>query len=212
MKLTKYAHACFVVEKDNSSLIVDPGNWSTDLVVPDNVVAVVVTHEHPDHFDLTQLQTVATKNPNVIIYAPASVTSQVTNIPTQTVTPNDVVEIGDFTLRFVGGTHATIHEGYHPPFENVGVIINHSLYHPGDSLVVPDQPVDVLSLPIIAPWEKVAESMDFLTAVKPRLAFPCHDALLSPEGLELYDRWHARAAEQCGATYQRLDMPIEIDG
>jgi L-ascorbate metabolism protein UlaG (beta-lactamase superfamily) len=212
MKLTKYGHACFTVQKDASSLIVDPGSWSTDLVVPDNVTAVVVTHEHPDHFDITQLRVIAAQNPDVVVYAPASVTSQIGEISTQTVTPSETIEVGSFTLHFIGGTHATIHQDYHPPFENVGVIINSTLYHPGDSLVVPTQPIDVLSLPITAPWEKVSESIDFLTAVKPRLAFPCHDAILSVEGISLYDNWHTRAAERCGTTYQRLHETIEIDG
>ena len=49
MKITKYEHACFVVEEDGESLIVDPGGWTTDLVIPDTVVGVIITHEHQDH-------------------------------------------------------------------------------------------------------------------------------------------------------------------
>lgn len=212
MKIIKYIHDCIVVEKDETNLVIDPGSWSTDFVVPDAVVAIVITHEHPDHFARVQLEAIRSRCPEVVVYAPASVTSQLSDFNTQTVLPGDTIETYGFTLRFIGGAHATIHQDYHPPFKNIGVIVNDTLYHPGDSLIVPDQPITVLALPIVAPWEKIAESIDFLTAVKPRFAFPCHDAILSAEGRDLYDRWHATAAERCGATYQRLHEPIEVDG
>ena len=51
MKLTKYEHACFSVEHDGMTLVVDPGNFTTDFIAPEGVIAVVITHEHSDHFD-----------------------------------------------------------------------------------------------------------------------------------------------------------------
>lgn len=210
MKLTKFAHSCFTLEKDNQVLVVDPGLWSSDFVVPTSAAAVVVTHEHADHFDTEKLRAIVAQNPKVVIYGPEAVTSQIADLPVQAISADETVEIGGFTLDFVGGAHATIHANYTPDFQNVGVIINDLLYHPGDSLVVPNRPIKLLSLPIVAPWEKVSESMDFLAAVKPTFAFPSHDKLLSAQGIEVYDRMHQMVADKHGITYQRLSEPVEI--
>lgn len=210
MKLTKFQHSCFTLEKDGKTLVVDPGGWSDDFVVPANVVAVVVTHEHGDHFDPTKLQAIIAANPEATIYGPEAVTAQLASLETHAVTAGDVVHVGGFTLEFVGGVHATIHADYHTPFQNVGVIVDDTLYHPGDSLALPGRPVKVLSLPIVAPWGKVSESMDFLAAIKPELAFPSHDAFLNEKGIGLYDRWHQQLADKHGIRYERLSSPIEI--
>jgi L-ascorbate metabolism protein UlaG (beta-lactamase superfamily) len=66
-----------------------------------------------------------------------------------------------------------------PVIPNVGYLVNGALLHPGDSLHVPDRPVDVLALPTGGPWLKVAEAIDYLRAVSPRVAVPIHEAVLS---------------------------------
>lgn len=210
MKLTKYAHSCFTLEKDGKILVVDPGSWADDFIVPEHVVAVVVTHEHADHFDVEKLTNIIEKNPDAVIYGPEAVTKQLADLPTQAVSAEETVEIGGFTLTFTGGAHATIVEGFHPAFQNIGVIVDDTLYHPGDSLALPGRPIKVLSLPIIAPWEKVSESVQFLIDVKPEFAFPTHDAMLSELGLGLYDRWHALAAEKYNIRYERISGTIDI--
>lgn len=210
MKLTKYEHSCFTLENDGNVLVIDPGAWATDFVVPQNVVAVVVTHEHADHFDIEKLTAIIEQNSNARIYGPSAVTNQISDLPAQAVSVDETVEAEGFSLTFVGGVHATIHKDFHPEFQNLGVIVNDTLYHPGDSLALPGRPVKVLSMPIIAPWEKVSESVDFLIAVKPEFAFPTHDAMLSQFGFGLYDRWHKLAAEKHGIKYERISGSIEI--
>lgn len=210
MKLTKYQHSCFTLEKNGQLLVVDPGAWTTDFVISPGTVAVVVTHEHADHFDPEKLAAIVAVNPELIIYGPAAVTTKILDLPTQAVVAGDRIKVGEFDLQFVGGEHATILEGFHPPFENIGVIVDSTLYHPGDSLVVPEQPIRILSLPIVAPWEKIAESVNFLLAIKPEIAFPTHDAFLNEKGIGLYDRWHQMASEKNNISYQRLTDPLEI--
>jgi probable F420-dependent oxidoreductase len=76
------------------------------------------------------------------------------------------VTVGDFTLRFFGGTHAVIHSSI-PTIENVGVLVNEELYYPGDSYAVPEGiEVDTLAAPLGAPWLKIGEAMDYVLAVK----------------------------------------------
>ena len=69
MKVTKYEHACFTVEIDGKILIVDPGGFTKSLVIPDNVVAIVVTHAHPDHFDPDMLAGIYDKNHDSVLTA-----------------------------------------------------------------------------------------------------------------------------------------------
>lgn len=50
MNITKFEHACFVVTKNDQSIVVDPGVLSPDFQAPEHPVAVVITHLHPDHW------------------------------------------------------------------------------------------------------------------------------------------------------------------
>lgn len=210
MKLTKYEHSCFTLEKGGKILVIDPGAWAGDFVVPENVVGVFVSHEHADHFDPDKLAAIYDKNPESLLIAHKDITDKMPDHISKSVSVGDRLDVGPFRLEFVGGTHATIHKDFHPPFVNLGVIVDDTLYHPGDSLFIPDQPIKVLSLPITAPWEKASDSMDFLITIKPELAFPTHDAILSELGVGLYDRWHKLAAEEHGIRYERVSGSIEI--
>jgi L-ascorbate metabolism protein UlaG (beta-lactamase superfamily) len=206
MKLAKYRHACFTVEKDDQILVIDPGEFSQDFIAPEHVVVVVITHKHGDHFDHDQLASIIDKNPDALIIGPEEVTAEIEVFQTKAVRAGDTAVVGPFSLQFTGGKHAVIHSSI-PIAENVGVIINELLYYPGDSLVLPGKPVDTLALPAAAPWMKIGEGIDFLITIKPRLAFPTHDAILSQEGKELCDAVFANANS---IEYKRLDSPIEI--
>ena len=110
MRLTKYEHACFTLEKDGKLLVVDPGAFTTDLPALENVVAIVVTHEHSDHFDPTALGALIAHNPDAVIYAHEAITRQLGDtLPTHAVAPGETIESGSFTVEFLGGEHAVIH-------------------------------------------------------------------------------------------------------
>lgn len=209
MKLTKYEHACFTVEKDDQLLVVDPGGLSTDFVALENIVAVVVTHEHFDHLDKEQLAAIIDKNPDAIIIGPIAVVSQIETFQTQAIAAGETMSVGPFTLTFTGGKHAVIHPDT-PVVANIGVLINDLLYYPGDSFTLPGGAVDTLALPVSAPWMKVSEAMDFLMTVMPRLAFPTHDALLSEAGKSVADNWLNGIAEKNGIEYRRLTETVDI--
>lgn len=205
MKLTKYQHACFAIEKEGASIVVDPGAFSHDFIMPKNVVAVVVTHEHPDHFDEKLIGRILAAHPKATVIAHESITGRFTNHSTIAAKVGERYEAGPFVLRFLGGTHATIAEGIQVP-PNLGVLIDDRLYYPGDSFVVPiNVPVRELALPASAPWLKISEAMNFLAQVRPEFVFPTHDAILSDEGKALIDRMLGAVASGQNSHYVRLD-------
>jgi hypothetical protein len=61
-----------------------------------------------------------------------------------------------------------------------------------------------------APWLKIGEAMDYMSAVKPRFAFPTHDAVLSDTGKKFADRLLTGLAERYGIEYKRLEVSVEI--
>lgn len=209
MKLTKYEHACFTLEEDGKILVIDPGGFTTDFIAPENVIGIVITHGHSDHFDQEQLAGIIDKNPDAVIVSHEAITSKIEAFQTITIAPGDHIEVGPFRLQFVGGKHALIHTSI-PIVANVGILINDLVYYPGDSFTLPGTSVDTLAIPAAAPWMKVAEAMDFLAEIRPRLAFPTHDAILSDEGKEVYDAFLVPVAQENGIEYTRLQEPVDI--
>ena len=211
MKLTKYEHACFTIEKDGKLLVVDPGAFTTDLGSPENVVAIVVTHEHQDHFDVNALGALIAHNPNAVILAHSDITRQLGDtLPTKSVDAEETFTIEPFSLEICVGEHAVIHPDF-PAVANLGVMIDDSVFYPGDSFVNPKKPVATLALPVGAPWLKISQSMDYVTLLRPTFVFPTHDAVLSDIGKSLPDNMIPQFCDAVGAQYKRIDgTTIEI--
>lgn len=210
MRLTKLEHACLVVEKDGRKLVVDPGSFTAPLVDLHDVDAIVITHEHPDHWTPDQLNHLVASNAGVTIYGPQGVAAAATGFDVHVVTDGDTVEVGPFTLAFFGTRHAVIHESI-PVIDNVGVLVDGSLFYPGDQFTVPPVPVQTLATPVGAPWLKVAEVIDYVAAVKPALAFPTHEQTLSAPGLAMhFDRMKA-SAQSVGGDAVRLEAHESIE-
>lgn len=212
MKLTKYEHACFTLEKDGKLLVVDPGNLTDDLGAPENVVAIIVTHEHSDHFDPTALGAIIAHNPDAIVYGPTDVVSQLGDtLPNQAVKPGDLVKVEPFKLEFYGGEHQKPFRDS-PTIANVAVLINNTVYHASDSFVIPDKPVQTLLLPVSGSWMSSQMARDFLFELQPRLVIPTHDAILSDKGKAQVDKYWPIHAATVDAKYLRPSEPVEIDG
>lgn len=199
MKLTKYAHACAVLEEQGKCLVIDPGVF-TELPDLTDVVAVIITHAHPDHVNPELLQRILAANPEAIVFSTDETAAEHNSFPITTVTAGQTITVGPFKLTFTGGEHAMIHDSL-PRNHNVGVIVNDgTLYFPGDSFVVPEVPVQTLLIPAAAPWMRIGEAIDFLAAVKPQRAIPTHDAILSEQGMQVHDSH----LNNKGIAYQRL--------
>ncbi len=211
MRITKLEHATFVVDEGGHRLVVDPGSLTTPLVDTRGVEAVVITHEHPDHWSTGQLQRIADVNRDVRFFGPAGVAKAAEGFPIETVAAGDTATVGPFTLRFFGGEHAVIHRSI-PVVDNVGVLVNDRLYYPGDSFTVPEGvEVDTLAVPAGAPWLKIAEVIDYVDALKPKRTFPTHYGVLSAAGLALSNARIKAATEANGGQHYELSPDDVLD-
>ncbi|MFF8841563.1 MBL fold metallo-hydrolase [Streptomyces sp. NPDC015127] len=189
MRIVKKTHSCVRLEKDGQTLVIDPGGFSEQDAAL-GADAVLVTHEHPDHFDEGRLRAALEANPAAEIWTLRSVADQVAAAfpgRVHTVGHGDTFTAAGFDVQVHGELHAVIHPDI-PRITNVGYLVDGSLFHPGDALTVPDRPVDTLMLPVHAPWNKISEVIDYVREVRPRRAIDVHDAYLADIARPIYDR------------------------
>ncbi|TDW31179.1 MBL fold metallo-hydrolase [Cryobacterium psychrophilum] len=223
MKLTKLEHAALILEVGGQKLYIDPGSFTTALTETAGAAAVVITHEHPDHWTPDQLRRILEVNEGVPIYAPAGVAAAVATASARDDAPRgppphitvvrdgDTVTAGPFTLRFFGQTHAVIHESI-PVVDNVGVLVNEELYYAGDSFTIPtDVQVGTLAVPAGAPWLKISEVIDYVLAVRPRRSFPTHEMVLSRAGKDLSNARIKAATQQGDGEFFPLEPGDVLD-
>lgn len=187
-KFTKMSHACVRLEKDGRTLVIDPGGFSEEDAAA-GADALLVTHEHPDHFDEARLRAAMDANPAAEIWTLRSVADQLSAAfpgRVHTVGHGDTFETAGFSVQVHGELHAVIHPDI-PRITNVGYLVDGSLFHPGDALTVPDHPVETLLLPVMASWNKISEVIDYVREVGPRRAYDIHDALLTDLARPIYD-------------------------
>jgi L-ascorbate metabolism protein UlaG (beta-lactamase superfamily) len=211
VRITKYEHACLLLTIGDESVVIDPGVFLTP---PDftNVLAIVITHEHADHWTADQVRRILDKSPDARIIGPQGVATAAAELenPVEVVAAGDTVEVGPFKLEFFGGEHAIIHSSI-PGIDNLGVLVNDELYYPGDSYTVPGVHVGTLAAPIGAPWLKIGDAMDFVLAVKPSRAFYAHDMTLSVAGKQMAAARLSWGTEQSGGTFTELQPGETLD-
>lgn len=208
MRITKFGHACVRVGSDDdgsSSVVIDPGMF-TGAGAVDGVDAVLITHEHPDHFHLDHLR--ATDAPVYTIRDVADrITEQAPDVAERTsiVSPGERLDLAGFAVRAVGELHAVIHAEL-PRFYNSGYVLEadgRRVFHPGDALNDPGADVDVLCLPVSAPWLKASQAIDFAREVHAPYTLAIHDRVYSEAGLQIMDG-HVRGFLGPEQTYARV--------
>jgi L-ascorbate metabolism protein UlaG (beta-lactamase superfamily) len=183
MELTKQGHACVVLSKDGRDLVIDPGVF-TDPSALTGAAAVLITHEHADHFEPKALRAALDADPALEVWTNSSVAAQLEGLGGRihVVGSGDAVTVAGFDVRVHGELHAEIHPDV-PRIANVGFLVDGQVFHPGDALTVPDEPVATLLLPMHAPWSRTADLIDYVRAVHADQAFAVHDGLLNDAGL-----------------------------
>ncbi|MGH3424628.1 MAG: MBL fold metallo-hydrolase [Nocardioidaceae bacterium] len=192
MRLTRYGHAALLVETRNTRILVDPGNFSSDAAFGlTDLDLIAVTHQHPDHADLERLPALLEANRGARLLAEPQIAERLRPAggDWEDTAPERSVDVGDVRLTGVGGVHAAIH----PDLErvgNVGLLLaaddEPTLFHPGDSYEFAPAGVEVLAVPLAAPWAKLSETIDFVRAVGPRIVVPIHDCTIAEVAYPMY--------------------------
>ncbi|WP_344451973.1 MBL fold metallo-hydrolase [Actinocorallia aurantiaca] len=185
MRMVKFPHSCIRFETSEGRLVVDPGAFSGSEPLEDPDV-ILITHVHFDHLDPDAVRDLKARRPDLLIYGPPSLSEFLKDTPFTAVRHGDTIEAAGMTVKVFGEVHAVIHPSI-PVIENVGYYFD-GIFHPGDSFTVPDLPVHTLLAPTAAPWMKLSEGTDYIDRVAPQRVHPIHEAILSTEGVAVFDR------------------------
>lgn len=199
MKITKLVHSCLLVEMhapiDRTALF-DPGEWSTvDVESLKYLDDIIITHSHPDHFDMELVKKLVAKFPSVHITATDEVVGRL-NI--ESIPATSAVSDG---ITFFASPHEDVRPllGTDPPQE-VGVHYLGVLTDPGDSHSFHETKT-VLALPVQAPWGSTMNAIKLGLELKPKYIIPVHDWHWRDEArLALYEGMERRFADE-GITF-----------
>ena len=212
MRMTKLGHACVRLDKDGTALVIDPGTWSDADAALSGASVVLITHEHPDHVDSDAVRAALNANPGLELWTNESVAGQFADFGgrVHTVRHGDTFTAAGFDVHVYGQDHALIHRDV-PLVANTGFAVDGEVFHPGDSLTVPEDQVPTLLLPVVAPWLKTSEMIDYVREVAPQRAYAIHDGLLNANGIGLTQRMLLLAAGPTGGDYVRLEPGQSVD-
>jgi L-ascorbate metabolism protein UlaG (beta-lactamase superfamily) len=204
MQLTKHGHACVTAEKDGRRIVLDPG----ELTPEDATVgaeAVLITHEHFDHFSERRVRDACQRDPGLLVYTCAAVAAKLDGLgqAVRVVGEGDAFDVAGFGVQVHGQWHQVVHRE-RPRVGNVGFLLDGSVFHPGDALTVPGVAVTTLLLPVHAPWSRTGELIDWVREVGPRQTLAIHDGLLNETGLTVVDSLLGENGPGTGAAYTRL--------
>ena len=211
MRITKFGHACVRIEHDGVRLVIDPGMFTAPEAI-DDATGVLITHEHPDHWTAEMLR--RTDAPVFTIEAVAAQLPDDVRERTTVVTPGArLLDLG-VPVTVVGEKHAIIHPEL-PHFDNSGYLVEvdgTSLFHPGDALTHPGRDIDLLLLPVSAPWLKASECIDYARDVGAPRNLAIHDAIYSDAGLAIVDTHLNLFLEPRQQQYVRLGAGADLAG
>jgi L-ascorbate metabolism protein UlaG (beta-lactamase superfamily) len=198
MRITKFGHACVRLLKNGAAIVIDPGRMTPEPDALTGAEAVLITHEHFDHFDPERL-----RGSRSAVYTPAGVARHLSAFGDRVhvVRGGDHFSVAGFEISVVGDKHHFSHPDV-SPVDNVGFLVDGEVLHPGDALTVVDAPT--LLLPGQAPWLTVPDMIGYLRRMAPHRAYAVHDGLLNEWGLKVLDDVLAGEAERAGADVRRL--------
>ncbi|MEX0650008.1 MAG: MBL fold metallo-hydrolase [Candidatus Andersenbacteria bacterium] len=181
MKITKLGHCCLVIEDKGKRILTDPGAWTTEQNQITGIDLIVITHEHADHFHLESLKQVLKNNQDATIVTNGAVGKllEAESIPSKLLEDQQKETIEGFELAAFGTDHAEIHSKM-PVVMNTGYLFENKFFYPGDALTNPGVAVQILAMPMIGPWMKLGEAIDWATEIKPEVCIPVHDGMLNP--------------------------------
>jgi L-ascorbate metabolism protein UlaG (beta-lactamase superfamily) len=181
MKITKFGHCCMLLEIDGIMIVTDPGNFTTAQNGLEGIDAVLITHEHADHFHIESVKAILAKNPNATVITNAAVGAllEKEGVASTRVGDGEHTDFKGVSIEGFGKDHAVVYEEV-GNVENTAFLVSNKFYFPGDNFHVCGKDVEVLALPVAGPWMKYSEAIDFAKAVNAKQAFGVHDGMITP--------------------------------
>ena len=181
------------------------------LVTPErfrDVTTVVITHTHADHLDLAALEQILTlSGARVIGNGEVAATLQEHGIEV-TIIDEGPLTAGAFTLVAIPTPHEPILAPTAP--RHTAFLVNQRVLNCGDSFAAPLLPyagVEVLVLPVMAPFLTEVGAFDFARRMRPRQVIPVHDGYAKPFFLaQRYENYGQQLAA-VDVTFHRLAEP-----
>ncbi len=207
MKITKFVHACLLVETADRVALFDPGTYSEkalDINKLDKLDDIFITHEHADHFSRALVKQLVEKFPEVRITSTKPVVDELAeaSITASSQPPNGA--------SFFESPHESMAPLVPtPPVEN-GIHYLDTLSHPGDSHSFKETKT-ILALPVTAPWGSPARAINLALELKPKYILPIHDWHWHDEARSLmYGRFEKFFRGQ-SITFYKLETGAPVD-
>ena len=213
MRISKYIHSCLLFEHEGEKLLFDPGNYSfiEDRVTPEtfrDVSTVVITHNHPDHLALEPLKRIlALSGADVVTNGEVAAILQAEGIDATTI-EEGTLTAGAFTLRAIPTPHEAILADTTP--RHTAFLVGDRVLNCGDSFADPLLPfagVDVLILPVTAPFLTEVGAFDFARRMSPRQIIPVHDGAVIDFFLRQRHANYRKNFDAIGIRFHELAEP-----
>lgn len=206
MRITKYNHACLLVEDNDINTLIDPGNYSEevlDIMKLPPLSYLVITHAHQDHFYLPLVKKLATIFPDLRIITTPEIVEQLAteNIP--------ATSKGDNYIAVELVPHEKVWAA--PLAQNIMVTVGGRLAHPGDSHTFKTD-AEILALPFAAPWGSTTRAVEIVEELRPKVVIPIHDFMLKDASRQGMYQWVDAYLRPQGIDFKKIETaePIEV--
>ena len=109
----------------------------------EGLTAVCLTHQHVDHLDAERLRRLLDRNPGARVVSDEGSAEGLgqAGADVEVVHDGDELDLGGLGVAVRGRDHAAVHPDV-PVVPNVGYLVGGRLFHPGDALTEPGEPVE----------------------------------------------------------------------
>ena len=212
MKITKIGHCCLLIEVEGKRIITDPGSFTVDELITEDIDVVLITHEHADHLHIESVQKIVKSNPHVVVVTNSGVGKLLTDSRISFVLLEGAqrAQFSGVNVEACDGAHEEIYEE-RGQVQNTGYFIANKLFYPGDSFTDPKRKVDILAFPIGGPWCTVGNAIRYVLKLKPTHALPVHDGIERSDRVSILHRLPGIVFSEQGIYFHPMQEGDSVD-
>jgi L-ascorbate metabolism protein UlaG (beta-lactamase superfamily) len=219
LQLTRWGHSAVSIENNGFKAVIDASGLNDPRAL-DDADAMLISHEHTDHYNPAKVVAAAVAKPGLAVYTNRSVAALLeqagatSNAKVHVVGHGDSFDVGGVPIEVHGELHAPIYPDVTQVL-NIGFLIDHRIFHPGDAYTDPGVPLDLLFGPLHGFYAKPSLLVDYIRHLRPSLVGPLHDALLNTTGeaaMDLFLTTPPPVAPGTGSPYFRpaIGQPFTV--